>query len=196
MRVVHSLFASICALMAVACGYNVPPARAAEAAPAVWSVDYSKSRLAFSAVQTGNEFEGHFEKFNAKIVFDPADLSVASIDVDIDMSSAKTGDRQRDVALPGKEWFDAKAHPVAKFVSTDIEETASGEYVAHGALTIRDATKNVDLPFSLAIDGNEAHAIGEAELIRTDFGVGQGEFESDEWVGFGVTVKVDITATR
>lgn len=196
MRVATGYLASVCALLAVACGDNVSPARAAEAAPAAWSVDYGKSRLAFSAVQTGTEFEGHFERFEAKIVFDPADLSGASIDVDIDMSSVKTGDRQRDVALPGKEWFDAKAYPAAKFVSTDIEETASGEYVAHGALTIRDATKNIDLPFSLAIDGNEAHAVGGAELVRTDFGVGQGEFASDEWVGFGVTVKVDITATR
>lgn len=196
MRALHSYLAAASALMAVACGENASPARAAEAASAAWSVDYGKSRLAFSAIQTGNKFEGHFERFDAKIVFDPADLSGASIDVDINISSVKTGDRQRDVALPGKEWFDAKGYPAAKFLSTDVEEMASGEYVAHGALTIREVTKKIDLPFSLAIDGNEAHAIGEVELVRTDFGVGQGEFATDEWVGFGVTVKIDITANR
>lgn len=196
MRVLHTYLAAASALLAVACGENASPAMAAEAASAAWSVDYGKSRLAFDAFQTGNKFEGHFERFDARIVFDPADLSGASIDVDIDISSVKTGDRQRDVALPGKEWFDAKAYPAAKFVSTEVEVTASGEYVAHGTLTIREVTKEIDLPFSLAIDGSEAHAVGEVEFLRTDFGVGQGEFATDEWVGFGVTVKVDITATR
>jgi polyisoprenoid-binding protein YceI len=186
------------ALLAAACAENASPAEAAETAGAAmeWTIDYGASRLGFTATQTGNDFQGRFEKFDAKIIFDPVDLSTASIDVDIDMSSVRTGDRQRDVALPGKEWFDAKAYPIAKFVSANVEETANGEYVAHGALTIREVTKKIDLPFSLEIEGDTARAIGEVELVRTDFGVGQGEFATDEWVGFGVRVQVDITATR
>lgn len=170
---------------------------AADPAPASdWSVDYDKSTLGFTATQAGAEFDGRFEKFDAKIVFDPADLSKASIDVAVDMTSARTGDRQRDTALPDRDLFDAKAYPNAKFVSREIEETVPGAYVAHGALTIRDKTKDVDLPFSLEIDGNAAHATGGLTLVRTDFGVGQGELASDEWVAFDVDVKVDVTATR
>lgn len=178
-----------------------PAPSAADPAPASspasdWSVDYGKSTLGFTATQAGKSFEGRFEKFDAKIIFDPADLSKASIDVAVDMKSARTGDRQRDTALPDRDLFDAKAYPIAKFVSRTIEETGPGEYVAHGALTIRDKTKDVDLPFSLEINGNTAHATGGLTLVRTDFGVGQGELASDEWVGFDVDVKVDVTATR
>ncbi len=161
-----------------------------------WSVDYGKSTLGFTATQAGAEFDGRFEKFDAKIIFDPANLSSASIDVSVDMTSARTGDRQRDIALPGEDLFATKTYPSATFVSKDVEETSAGQYVAHGALTIRDKTKDVDLPFSLEINGNAAHATGGLTLIRTDFGVGQGELASDEWVAFDVDVKVDVTATR
>lgn len=174
-----------------------PAPSAADPAPASdWSVDYGKSTLGFTATQAGKSFDGRFEKFDAKIIFDPADLPKASIDVTVDMTSAKTGDRQRDTALPDRDLFNAKAYPNAKFVSRDIEEAGSGEYVAHGALTIRDKTKDVDLPFSLEINENTAHATGGLTLVRTDFGVGQGELASDEWVAFDVDVKVDVTATR
>lgn len=198
MRVAQSLIIAGCILLAAACGETAAPAKAADAAPTSsrWTVDYGASRLGFRALQTGTEFEGHFEDYDAEIIFDPEDLSTTSIDVTISMTSARTGDRQRDIALPGKDWFDAKKHPTASFISEDVEQTAPGEYVAHGALTIRAVTKQVELPFMLEIDGDSAHATGGLTLIRTDFGVGQVEFESDEWVGFEVEVSVDITATR
>jgi polyisoprenoid-binding protein YceI len=161
-----------------------------------WSVNYAESRLGFSATQTGKSFDGEFEKFDASIAFDPANLAASSIDVTIDMTSAKTGDRQRDAALPGSDWFKAKDFPTARFTSTNVEQTGEGAYVAHGRLTIRDATRDLDLPFTLAIDGDEATSTGAIVLTRTDYGVGQGEFASDEWVGFEVKVTVDITATR
>ncbi|MEX0645843.1 MAG: YceI family protein [Parvularculaceae bacterium] len=161
-----------------------------------WTVDMTTSRLGFSASQTGKPFEGQFEKFDAKIAFDPADLSKSSIDVAIDMTSAKTGDRQRDQALPGSDWFKTKDFPTARFAATEVEEAGEGRYIAHGSLTIRDATKPIDLPFSLEINGDAAHAQGEATLMRVDFGVGQGEFATDEFVGLEVRVIVDVTATR
>jgi polyisoprenoid-binding protein YceI len=196
------LLSSAAAAFAVglaACGAAAPDAAdetAKAAPPGAWTVDLTKSRLGFSASQTGKPFDGHFEKFAAAIVFDPADLSKTSIDVTIDMTSAKTGDNQRDQALPGSDWFKAKEFPSARFVVTDIQQTGEGEYVAHGSLTIRDATKPVDLPFSLEINGDEAHAQGEITLMRVDYGVGQGEFATDEWVDLDVKVRVDVTATR
>lgn len=192
--------ASLLSLLA-ACG-EAPSAPAtadgaAAAKPAgAWTVDYAESRLGFSATQTGKSFDGEFEKYDATIVFDPADLSKTSIDVAVDMTSAKTGDKQRDTALPGSDWFKAKDFPSARFQSSNVEETGAGAYVAHGSLTIRDATKNIDLPFTLAIDGDTAKASGGLTLLRTDFGVGQGDFATDEWVGLDVKVTVEITATK
>ena len=45
-------------------------------------------------------------------------------------------------------------------------------------------------------DGTTAHAVGTAKLVRTAFGVGQGDWSSDQWVAFDVAVGVDLTAHR
>lgn len=192
----RELIAAFAAVIAFAgCSPKAEEAAAASSAKG-WVVDKAKSRLEFAATQTGREFSGRFETFDASIAFDPADLSASTIEVVVDMNSARTGDRQRDAALPTSDWFAAKAFPKAVFRATEIVSTGEGAYEARGALTIRDATRNLVLPFTVAIDGARAAADGEASLVRTDFGVGQGEFRTDEWVGFDVTVTFHIEATR
>ena len=162
-----------------------------------WAIDKSASTLGFRAKQEGGAFEGVFENWSAEIVLDPADLSGARIHAVIDLSSAKTGDRARDQALPGNDWFDVKTKTEAEFLAEKIVYAdADGTNIATGTLSLRDGVKPVMLPFTLKIDGDTARAVGETVLHRTDFGVGQGAFATDEWVGLNVTVFVDITASR
>ncbi|NWG70675.1 MAG: YceI family protein [Parvularculaceae bacterium] len=168
---------------------------AAPAGPS-WKVDYANSRLGFVGEQTGKAFQGKFRKFEATIVFDPDNPATARIDVTVDMTSAVTGDKQRDSALPGSDWFKAKEFPVARYVARSVEKKPDGSYVAEGDLTIRGVTRRVPLPFTLTLDGKKATAKGEASLIRSDFGVGQGEFADATWVGLGVKVTIDLRATR
>lgn len=182
-----------------ACGADdaAAPAAVLPAAEGAWIVDKAASRIEFSGVQTGKAFTGGFEKFDAVIVFDPADLSAARVEAVIETGSAKTGDRQRDAALPGAEWFSSKAFPQARFVSTSVAATGEGAYEAAGALSIRGIEKAVTLPFTLAIADGRATADGSLTLNRADFGVGQGEeFLTDKWVGYDVKVTVHIEATR
>lgn len=195
----RSLFAGACAALTLAaCGQSQSSNAAAPAAasPGGWAVDKDASKLSFTATQTGASFEGEFETFSADIVFDPADLANASIFVTVDTASAETGDRQRDTALPGSDWFKAKEFPSATFVSNDVVETGEGAYEARGKLTIRDVTRDLVLPFTLAIDGGKAHAEGGVTLVRTDYGVGQGEFATGQWVGLDVVVSFVIEATK
>lgn len=161
-----------------------------------WVVDVESSRLGFEGVQTGNKFAGEFEKFDAAIVFDPEDIGNARIKVEVDTGSAKTGDRQRDGALGGADWFAVKTFPKATFVSNDVELTGDGAYAANGTLTIRNVARDLRLPFTLAIEGDRATAEGEVTLTRTDFGVGQGEFATAQWAGLDVKVFFNIEATR
>jgi len=177
------------------CAPRVEKAAAADAAHG-WMLDKPASRLDFEATQTGRLFKGSFGAFDASIVLDPADLSTASIEVVVDMNSAKTGDRQRDAALPTADWFAVKAFPTAIFRSREIVSVGEGAYEARGALTIRDATRQLALPFTLAIEGDRAKADGAIELIRTDFGVGQGEFATGQWVDLKVSVSFHVEAVR
>ncbi|MEO0398609.1 MAG: YceI family protein [Pseudomonadota bacterium] len=180
-------------------------AASAEAAPSgntenagysAWAIDYAASAIKFTGTQTGDAFTGAFEKWTATVVLDPNDLENASIKAVIDLASAKTGDTQRDRALPGADWFDVKSAAEATFTSTSIAATADGGYAAIGALSIKGASKDITLPFTLTIDGDTATAEAATSLLRTDFNVGQGEFAEGKWVGLDVGVAISIAAAR
>ncbi len=176
------------------------PVSKAEVISHDWVMDKKASSLQFTGTQTGNEFTGQFNSFEAIIRLDPDNLETSKVEVTIEMASAKTGDRQRDDALPGQDWFFVTAHPSAKFVATNVTriggDAANGNYAAAGTLTIRDISKDVSLPFTLNIDGNKAIANGGLSLQRDGFGVGQGQWDSDEWVKFDVGVNFTIEARR
>lgn len=164
---------------------------------AAWRVIPEESRLAFVGAQTGSEFEGEFQKFDADILFDPEDLAASKVVVTIDMGSADAGSKDRNESLPQADWFSIKAFPTARFETVAIRAAETGEgYVADAKLTIRDATQDVSLPFTLAIDGDTAVMAGETVLNRSDFGVGQGQWADDQWIGYDVKVLVDLKAAR
>jgi len=165
------------------------------AAPSHWTVDKGATQIEFTGSQTGKEFTGRFSSFDIEIVFDPDNLGASHIKATIDTASASTGDRQRDDALPSADWFASSTYPAAVFESTDIRASGGG-YEANGKLTIRGLSKDIALPFTLDIRGDKATADGSLSLLRTDFGVGQGEFSTGEWVGLDVKIAIHVEATR
>ncbi len=167
----------------------VPTAHAAD-----WKI-LPGSALTFTGEQAGEKFSGRFSRFDARISLDPEKLVETKIVVTVDVASAATDDRQRDAALPDKDWFDIAAFPQARFESRQVTRTAAG-YEAVGDLTLRGVSKQIRLPFTLAIDGRKAEAKGHADLRRDAFGVGQGQWASDEWVSFDVGVDFDLKAER
>ena len=167
------------------------PAQAAD-----WQLDPAKSRLGFSGTQTGVPFQGSFSAWQANISFDPAHPEAGHVKATIELASAKTGDTQRDTALPQPEWFDAAAHPQAVFEADHFVAKGGDAYEAPGKLTIRGVAKDVVLPFTLAINGDQAVAKGHLTLVRSDFGVGQGPWSTGQWVALEAGVDVALTATR
>lgn len=166
------------------------------AASGNWVVDYDNSALFFIGSENGNEFRGEFEAFEADIVFDPDNLDGAKILVTVSTGSARTGDPLRDSNLPGSEWFDVKDHPEAVFESTDVRSAEEG-YVADGTLVIKDAERPVTLEFDLTIDGDEAHATGHANLVRTNFNLGENaSWLEQEGIALEVRVEFEINAVR
>ena len=168
------------------------------AAPAARAADWKMlpgSALTFTGEQAGEKFSGRFSRFDARISLDPEKLVETKIVVTVDVASAATGDRQRDTAMPAKEWFDVAAFPQARFESRQVTRTAAG-YDAVGDLTLRGVTKEIHLPFTLAIDGRKAEAKGHVDLRRDIFGVGQGQWASGDWVSFDVGVDFDLKAER
>src|SRR5579859_8136844 len=168
----------------------LPLFAAAPALAADWTVDTAKSRLGFSGVQNGAPFQGSFGKWQAEISFDPAHPETGHAKVTIDLASAKTGDTQRDAALPQPEWFDIATQPQATFEADHFVAKGGDAYEAPGKLTIRGTAKDVVLPFTLVINGDQAVAKGHLTLLRSDFGIGQGPWSTGQWVALEAGVDV------
>ena len=84
------------ATLAVLCLLSAGPAGAA-----TWTVDPTQSSLGFEGVQTASPFRGKFDKFTAQIEFDPSNPEGGHVLVLIDITSAHTGDTQRDQLVVG-----------------------------------------------------------------------------------------------
>lgn len=168
----------------------------ARVAAAEWQVDYDRSRLGFSGIQTGIEFEGHFERFDAAIRFDPDNLGEAEVAVEIDMGSAVTGNTQRDTAVKQPEWFDVAAFPTAAFEVRKFRALADGQYQARASLTIKGISRRLSFPVAIEISGDSAQAEGAVTVDRAKFNVGTGQWASGQWVGRDVTISFDLVAYR
>jgi len=145
---------------------------ATQAAPPSFTADPLLSKLEFVGVQAGADFSGVFHKFT-------------------DMNSVDSMDKDRDKTIHGPDVFDVAHFPTAHYVTKSIAKTASG-YSAMGSLTMHGVTKDVPIDFQFAAAGTGAKLEGTAKLKRLDFGVGQGDWKSTEWVADLVKVSFSL----
>ncbi|MHB8531051.1 MAG: YceI family protein, partial [Caulobacteraceae bacterium] len=138
-------------------------------APA-WTVDKSASAIRFSSGFNGQAFSGAFGRWQADIRFDPRNLSGSSVMAVIDTGSAKTGDSDRDQALPTATFLAAGKFPQASFTAHGFKSLGGGRYEAPGQLTLRGITRPLTIPFTLAIIGEEARMTAKFALNRLAFG--------------------------
>lgn len=85
---------------------------------------------------------------NGTIHYDPADLSKSSVTAVITAASINTDNQMRDNDLRSANFFEVEKYPEIKFQSTKIEKRGDS-YVATGNLTIKDVTKQIELPFTI-----------------------------------------------
>jgi len=145
------------------------------------------SKLEFTGIQAGAEFKGTFHAYTAAVDFDPEALERARIEVQIQLASVDTQDKDRDQTIRGRDIFDTAHFPTARYVTRSIVKSGSG-YTAIGALTLRGITKDVPISLQFVPSGQSAKLVGTAQLRRLDFGVGQGDWKSTEWIADPVKI--------
>src|SRR5258708_3693829 len=177
--------------MASLAALTVSAAASAAGPAAAYSADPQQSRLEFVGVQAGAEFKGTFHKFTADIQFAPDDLASSRFDVQIDLKSVDSMDKDRDTTIRGSDIFDVAHYPTAHYVTRSFTKTAAG-YTAVGALTLRGVTKDVPIEFQFSLAGAGAKLEGSAKLKRLDFGAGQGDWKSTEWVADAVKISFSL----
>lgn len=160
-----------------------------------WTVT-DGSAIAFRTSWSGEEITGGFRRFAGDIRFGPADLDKSSATITIDMTSAFSGDSQRDETLKGSDWFSVSDYGKAVFSAMNFRRTGEHSFVARGFLKMKGMELPVSLPFTLRITGDRAIARGSTSIDRTAFRIGEGEFGSTDNIPAKVTVEVVVHAKR
>ena len=169
---------------------------AVHAAPAVWTVEKASSSLKFSSSMGGEAFSGVFQRWDADIRFDPADLAHSSVSVTVDVASANTANSDRDEALPTPAFFSAAAFPKATYVARSFTAAGPNSYRAVGTLTLRGVAKPLTLPFTLVITGPAARMSGQVAINRLAFGVGQNEWKATTTLPAAVQLSISLNAKK
>jgi polyisoprenoid-binding protein YceI len=151
-----------------------------------------KSSISFSYKQMNVPLDGKFKKFVAQIDFDPAKPEAAQAKFDIDLASIDTGSSDGDEEVAGKDWFNAKAFPTAKFVSTGVKSLGANRFEVQGKLTIKGKTLPVSAPFTFKPDAAVAMFDGSLTIKRLDYAIGEGEWADVSTVANEVQIKFHI----
>jgi polyisoprenoid-binding protein YceI len=190
------------ALLAGACFAAEPPAPAARvaAAPAdTASLPHyrqSGGSLAFRFMQAGAESQGSFGQFSTELTWDEKNPARNTLDVTVQTASLTTQDKDRDDTLKGADLFGTQQYPTAQFTSRSITQGAGGKWSAAGKLTLRGVTRDLRIPLDVRKTADGIELSGETTLRRLDFGVGQGEWKSTEWVGDDVKLLYKVSLKR
>lgn len=162
-----------------------------------WQIVPNKSSIHFKATQNNAPITGEFKIFSGDIDFDKNNLSKSHVNMVVDTASVSTSFKDVQDALKTADWFDSKAFPKALFTAKDFKKTGDNTYEANGQLTLRNKTLPLTLNFTLEkYADNEALVSGKANLKRTAFEVGKGEWANTKEIKDDVEVNFIIEATK
>ncbi|WP_350015948.1 YceI family protein [Rhodanobacter sp. IGA1.0] len=161
------------------------------AAATDYTVQPASSTLGFSNTFQGESFDGKFGRWTAAISYDAANLASSKFDVEVDLASVKTGDSDRDSALPGSDFFDVAKFPKAHFVTTGFRQVG-GKVIADGTLTLHGISKPVSLEVTFKPQADGATLDVAGTVKRLDFGVGTGDYADTSVIGGDVKVTAHL----
>jgi len=146
--------------------------------------------LKFSTSLAGGTFSG----LKGTVVFSPADLSTARIDVSVDAATINTGSSLKDTHAKGEEWLNVDKFPLVKFSSTAISKE-NDHYLIEGKMELRGVSKAVKVPAKYEEKDGKGIFTGEFTINRQDYGV-TGSGLKAKMVGDNVKVSFNIPTTK
>ena len=157
-----------------------------------------KSTLKFYAINNGAPVEGEFKDFSTNIKFNPDKLYESKITVEVVTASVFADYDEVVKNLLSKDWLATIDFPKAIFTSKTISRMPNSDnYYADGTLKLRDKTLPVTLNFQVQFSGDKnAIAKGYVTILRSDFGVGQGQWAKDDVVKNEVRVEFRVVAEK
>lgn len=138
-------------------------------------IDRTQSRISFVGKSNIINHEGKFSEYTATITLDstnPADLTKAKIEAEIDIASVSTDALGLNGHLLKEEFFSVEKFPKATFVSTSIVSKGGNLYTVNGDLTMKGTTKTIAFDAEIT----DAALTASYDLPRKDFGIGNDSY--------------------
>jgi polyisoprenoid-binding protein YceI len=112
-----------------------------------WKIDPAHTKITFTAQYLViSDVEGEFKNFDGTFSANQSDWTDLKANVTVKVASLTTENEMRDNHLKSDDFFNAEKYPDITFTSTGIKAIDKNKYVMKGKLTIRDVTKEVELP--------------------------------------------------
>lgn len=144
-------------------------------APERFVRDVAHSQINFVAESRMLSAHGTFQRWDAEILFDAANVEATSLKITIDAKSIDTRIERRDNHLRSPDFFAADSFPNITFVSTFVNNRGTdGSLLITGDLTIRGTTKRITIPAKLNFfdpQNNIGRVTGQFVIDRTQYGV-------------------------
>ena len=119
-------------------------------------------------IATGGAFGGLVVKDH----FAPNNLNASSLEASIDVATVNTGSSGKDEHLRTEDFFDVARYPKISLKSVAFKHKSGNNYTGTFTLTIKDKSKQIEMPFTYLEKGNIVEFKGTFKINRLDFGVG------------------------
>lgn len=148
--------------------------------------------ISFKIKNLGVNTNGTLGGLQAVTHFNPADLTTSTLEATVEVSTVNTDNSKRDEHLKSEDFFDFNKYPKISLKSVSFKHKSGSNYTGIFNLTIKDKTKQVEIPFIYTDKGATVAFTGTFKINRLDYGVGSSSMIlSDE-----VTVTIDAEATK
>jgi polyisoprenoid-binding protein YceI len=154
------------------------------------SMEVRSHSIKFEIENAGITVEGSFPQASIEIRFDPDHLDESQLTATADASAISTGISLRDKHLLGREYFYVAKYPVISLKSKSLRQIKGNKYIGTFDLTLREKTKEVEIPFSVSKKSNEVTLSGKFSIDRMEFGVG----EESIILSNKVQIEIDVVA--
>ena len=161
-------------LALVGCKNNAPKPAPPAAEPDRVEVLARHRSIAMQADLDSDPVVVRFEKVTViKASFDPKNLEGGTATIELDPTSIKTGDEERDTDLKSVDWFDVAKFATITINVANVKKQADTRYTADAAVASHGMTKTYAVTFEvLATTADTVRIKGEHAFSRLDFGIG------------------------
>jgi polyisoprenoid-binding protein YceI len=162
-----------------------------------YEIDKAHSSVTFSVRHMLiSNVPGRFTDVVGTIVYDEQDPSKSAVNAVIKTASINTDNVNRDNHLRNADFFDAEKYPEITFKSKRVEKRGH-QWIAIGDLSIKDVTKEVELPFEFAkLQTQRGTIIGittETRINRQEYNVAYNQLLEGGGAAVGNDVKITIS---